>query len=159
MPVSADFDFQAFQSKVLWSVERQQKLKESELFYRKDATYDTYKDSFQRLGCIATFVVKPFLALQQYLSSSNYRKLKLDRERLTRNAQKLLSRVEVRSPICTSLEGISNDPLEIARAITSVLVPLARSRALLIPLEANLFAACALIIAEVGTTEFCASQL
>ncbi len=156
VPNSTDFDVQAFQSKVLWWVARLQKRREAELFYQQDKSYDIHKDSFQRLGCLATFVVKPFLTLQQHLSSSNYQKLQLDRERLTQSAQELLSRVEVKSSICTSLLGVSSDPVEIAGVITPILAPLARTRALSIPLEADLFAMCAVFIAGVGTSDFCA---
>ncbi len=96
-----------------------------------------------------------FLALQQHLSSSNYRKLKRDRERLPQSAQELLGRVEVKSSICPVLVGISNAPSEIAGVMTPILAPLARARVLSIPLEADLFAMCALFIAGIGTSEFC----
>jgi hypothetical protein len=158
MPVSADFDVQAFQSKVLWWIERHRKLRESELFYRRDVTYDTYKNSFERLGCLATLVVKPVLALQQYLSSYNYQKLKRDRESLARRAQQLLSQAEVKSTICPSLEGVRDDPREIAETIIRVLVSEARADGISAPLEADLFAMCALMIARLGATKFCVGE-
>jgi hypothetical protein len=159
MHVSSDRDFQTFETKVLWWLVRLERLRQSEFAYQKDHTYDTYKDRFRGLGCLATLVVKPFMRLQQELSSSNYQKLKRAREGLTRRAQQLLSQTEVRSPICTSLGGVKDDPTEIARTITRVLVSQSRSGAILIPLDADLFAMCALVIAGVGITKFCAGTI
>src|SRR5882724_8810571 len=109
MSASTDAEFQVFESKVLWWVERLERLKVTERSYRKDQTYEAYKNNFGRLGCLATIVVKPFMHLQQELSSSNYQKLKRARESLTRRAQQLISQTEVRSPICTSLGGVKDD--------------------------------------------------
>ncbi len=156
MPDSSGFDVASFQAEVLVRIVRLQKLAtEGERFYRNPPFRKTVKDARAHSGC-AVLISKVFITILEAASGLTYLALKRERTNLTRKAQAVVERSEVRISLCPALQGVSDDPAAISRAVTPVLVNMALGGRITLPLSADIFAMIALIIARSGVTSYCA---
>ncbi|HYG80319.1 MAG TPA: hypothetical protein VD861_08030 [Pyrinomonadaceae bacterium] len=158
MPGSRDFDLESFQAKVLERVSILQRLEsEVEPAYAQIPYPEMSKMRAENPGCLA-WIPASLLWFQATTAQSLARGLKKDREELARRAEAVAGQRTVRLHLCPPLQGVSDDALEVARAITPTLASLIESRTVSMPLEANLFAMLSLVIARQGVANFCAEQ-
>ncbi|HEX8140060.1 MAG TPA: hypothetical protein VF544_21035 [Pyrinomonadaceae bacterium] len=158
MPEQEDFDLESFQAIVLERVASLQKLgDEVEPFYARFPYPDTKKLKAENPGCLGWIPVG-LLMFQAGVSRRTARGLKKSREELTRRAEELTRQREVKLRLCSALKNLEDDPFEIARATTPVLVTLSRTKLVSLDLDANLFATLAIMIASTGIANFCADQ-
>lgn len=158
MPEQEDFDLESFQAIVLERVASLQKLGgEVEPFYAGFPYPETSKVKAENPGCLGWIPVG-LLMFQAAVSRRTAGGLKKSREELARRAEELAGQREVKLRLCPALKNVEDDPFQIARAITPVLVSLSRTKLIAIDLDANLFATLAIMVASTGIANFCADQ-
>ena len=83
---------------------------------------------------------------------------KKDKKGLKYRAQagRLLGEEEVRQHLCPSLPNVESDVRQIAKVVTSALVPLALTKTISIPLDPLFFAFLSQELARIGVAKYCA---
>lgn len=72
-----------------------------------------------------------------------------------KEAQKLLERKDIRHYLCPALQSISTDVYDIGKTIAVILIPLALSKAISIPLDPIIFGLMAIMISKMGIASLC----
>jgi hypothetical protein len=151
------FDLDSFQNNVLKWIKKIQDLGEIEQRYKDNPLRAKPLNRSEYPGCLGFISFLSSKGLKG-IASDSYQELKEHREQLTAEAEREIGQVEIRQRICPALQGSSNDPTEIAKAITPILAPLAQIKAISTPLSSELFAMIALVIARMGMTNYCADE-
>lgn len=71
-------------------------------------------------------------------------------------AEKLVSRKDIRQHLCPALQTVADDAFDIAKVVTPILVPMVLAGTISIPLNPLFFATIALVIARMGVASLCA---
>lgn len=71
-------------------------------------------------------------------------------------AEELLERNDIRHYICPALQSISKDAYDIGKVLAAVLIPLALSNTISIPLDPVVFGLMAIMISKMGIASLCA---
>jgi hypothetical protein len=71
-------------------------------------------------------------------------------------AEKLVSRKDIRQHLCPALQTVADDAFDLAKVVTPILVPMVLAGTISIPPNPLFFAAIALAIAGMGVAALCA---
>lgn len=151
------FNLDSFQSNVLKWIKKIEDLGEIEQRYKDNPIRAKPLNRSEYPGCLGLLSFLSSKGLKG-IASDSYQELKEHREQLTAEAEREIGQREIRERICPALRGSSNEPTEIAKAITPILAPLAQSKAISVPLNSELFAMIALVIAKKGITNYCTDE-
>lgn len=151
------FDLDSFQNNVLKWIEKIQDLGEIEQRYKDNSLRAKPLNRSEYPGCLGFISFLSSKGLKG-IASDSYQELKEHREQLTEEVEREIGQTEIRGRICPVLQGGSNDPTEIAKAITPILAPLAQTKAISTRLSSELFAMIALVIAKRGITNYCTDK-
>ena len=154
-----NFDLPAFERKVLRHVEHIQILKnEAEPFYQSiRSRYPSPPELESENSGLAKLVTSGLLKFIEITSSRTSRGLREHRVELTRRAEDIAGRQDVRTHLCPALQGVESEPLAIAKVITPILAPLAGAKISSMSLDAELFAMLSLVIANRSVAAYCVS--
>ena len=156
MPYPGGFDLEGFQAKVQKRLELVQKSGGGiQNFYEPPHFGRSAKSTTERAGC-SGLVGSLLVSFMESMSVTAARGLKAQREKLTVQAEAVAQQREVKLRICPALQGVGNDPCEVAKVITPILIPLISSGAIAMSLDSDLFAMLALVIVRMGTPNYCA---
>lgn len=153
----SDFDLEVFQAKVLEKVDVLEGWTKSDAEFAELSNQVACIDRRGRKGP-GWWLSLAMLKFSEKMWTWTIGGYKKDKKGLKyrEQAKQLLSQERVRERLCFAFQSAESDVKEVAKVVTSVLVPLVLSKVFMVPLDALFFAFLSQELARIGVASYCA---